>query len=93
MNYLFQLCPKFRNMLFRLPIALKFSQKKEGSTLNDALYPVYFVIMGLIFGGVLILSALNGFLFFGWLAISMAIILGLMTIHLIGNQQTKKHKS
>lgn len=93
MNYLFQLCQKFRNMLFRLPIALKFSQKKESSTLSDALYPVYFAIMGLIFGGVLILSALNGFLFFGWLAISMAIILGLMTIHLIGNQQTKKHKS
>lgn len=93
MNYLFQLCQKFRNMLFRLPSAQKFTQKKEASTLNDALYPVYFVIMGLIFGGVLILSALNGFLFFGWLAISMAIILGLMTIHLMGNQQTNRYKS
>ena len=93
MNYLFQLCSKFINMLFKLPIAQKLTQKKEGTNLSDTLYPIYFVVMGLIFGGVLMLSALNGFLFFGWLAISMAIILGLMTIHLMGTQQTNRYKS
>lgn len=80
-------------MLFKLPSVQKLSQKRTASDLNDTLYPIYFIIMGLIFGGVLMLSAINDFLFFGWLAVSMAIVLGLMTIHLIGNQQTKKYKS
>ncbi|MDT0606623.1 hypothetical protein [Croceitalea rosinachiae] len=80
-------------MLFKLPIAQRLAQKKETSNLNDTLYPIYFVVMGFIFGGVLMLSALNNFLFFKWLTVSMAIVLGLMTIHLIGNQQTKKYKS
>lgn len=80
-------------MLFRLPSAQKITQKRTASDLNDTLYPIYFIVMGLIFGGVLMLSAINNFLFFGWLAVSMGIILGLMTIHLIGNQQTKKYKS
>ena len=80
-------------MLFKLPIAQKRTQTQEASKTRDILYPIYYTLMGLIFGGVLILSALNDFLFFGWLAISMSIILGLMTIHLVGNQQTKKFKS
>jgi len=61
--------------------------------IHDILYPIYYAIMGFIFGGVLLLSALNNFLFFGYLAMSMLIIFGLMTIHLIGNQQTKRYKS
>lgn len=80
-------------MLFKIPITQKFTQKKEATKLNDILYPIYFVIMGLIFGSVLLLSALNNFLFFGHLAVSMFIIFGSMTIHLLGNQQTKKYKS
>ncbi len=80
-------------MLFKLPIAQKLTQKKEAANLHDVLYPIYYTLMGLIFGAVLLLSAINDFLFFGWLAVSMAIIFGLMTIHLVGNQQTKKYKS
>ncbi|GMN06876.1 hypothetical protein MTsPCn5_22650 [Croceitalea sp. MTPC5] len=79
-------------MLFKLTISQKRAERNNALLSSDALYPVYFIIMGLIFGGVLMLSALNGFLFFGWLAGSMAIVLGLMTIHLIGNQQTKKYE-
>jgi len=77
-------------MLFKLSISQDWAEKTKALNLNDILYPVYFIIMSLIFGGVLMLSALNDFLFFGWLAGSMAIILGLITIHLVGNQQTKK---
>ncbi len=80
-------------MLFKLPITQKLTQKKEASKSHDVLYPIYYTLMGLIFGGVLLLSAINNFLFFGWLAISMAIIFGLMTIHLIGEQQTKRFKN
>lgn len=93
MNNLIQLCQKFRIMLFKLPIAQKFTKRKDASRLNDALYPFYFTIMGMVFGGVLILSAVNNFLFFEWLALSMTIIMSLMTIHLLGDQQTIKHKS
>jgi hypothetical protein len=80
-------------MLYKLPIVEKLTQKKEFTKSKDALYPIYYVVMGLIFGGVLILSAINNFLFFGWLAMSMAIIYGLLTIHLVGGLQTKKYKS
>ncbi|WP_350293132.1 hypothetical protein [uncultured Croceitalea sp.] len=80
-------------MLLKLLIAQKQIHTKEASKPHDILYPIYYTIMGFIFGGVLLLSALNNFLFFGWLAISMAIFFSLMTIHLIGIQQTKKYKS
>jgi hypothetical protein len=80
-------------MLFKLPITQKNTKNQEASRLQDVLYPIYYVLMGLVFGGVLILSAVNNFLFFGWLAISMGIIFGLFTIHLVGNSQTKKTKS
>lgn len=80
-------------MLFKLTISQKRTERKKFLSLSETLYPIYFVVMGLIFGGVLMLSALNDFLFFGWLAGSMAIVLGLMGIHLIGNQQTRKYKS
>ena len=80
-------------MLFKIPIAQKLPQKREASNLSSALYPFYFILMGLIFGGVLMFSALHDFLFFEWLVTSMGIIFGLLTIHLIGNQQTKKYKS
>lgn len=79
-------------MIFKLLITQKQPQAKEISKTKDILYPIYYMIMGFIFGGVLLLSALNNFLFFGHLAISMLIIFGLMTIHLLGEQQTKRYK-
>ena len=80
-------------MLFKLPVTPKRTLGREATKSQDALYPIYYVLMGLIFGGVLLLSAVNNFLFFGWLAISMSIIFGLLTIHLVGNSQTEKTKS
>ena len=57
---------------------------------QELLYPVYFALMGLIFGGVLMLSAMNNFLFFGYLAVSMGIISGILAIHLLGKAQVKR---
>lgn len=65
-------------------VAAKTSRKQE------LLYPVYFALMGLVFGGVLMLSAMNNFLFFGYLAVSMGIISGILTIHLLGKAQVKR---
>lgn len=62
----------------------------EKTTSKDAYYPIYFAIMGFIFGGMLVLSALNDFLFFEWLALSMSIVFGLIVIHLSGKNQTIK---
>ena len=58
---------------------------------QDILYPIYFAFMGLVFGGVLMLSAMNNFLFFGWLGVSMGIISCIIAIHLIGKAQLKKN--
>ncbi len=55
--------------------------------------PLGYALVGLLFGGMLTLSALNDFLLFGWMATASAIVFGLLTIHSIGEQQTKKYKS
>ena len=86
MNYLAQLCHKFKSMLFKLPSVQKLWQKRTASDLNDTLYPIYFIIMGLIFGGVLMLSAINDFLFLVfWFAvfyidISISLIFALVSV-------------
>jgi len=38
----------------------------------------------------LVLSVMNDYLFIGWLGTSMAIVLALFCIHIIGEQQTKR---
>lgn len=80
-------------MLFKLQMSEDAVAKRIVFDWSAIRYHLCYALMALIFGGVLMLSALNGFLFFGWLAGSMLIVLGLMTIHLIQNQQTTKTKS
>ncbi len=78
-------------MLYKLFHSQKLEAKKEKTADPERFYPLYYALTGFLFGGILVLSALNDFLFFGWLSISMSIIFGLMSIHLIGKRQTKKY--
>ncbi len=66
------------------------SLSKEKTKNSERYYPLYFTLMGFMFCIVLMLSAANNYLFFGWLCISMAIVLGLMFIHLMGKSQVKR---
>ncbi|WP_222981971.1 hypothetical protein [Flagellimonas meishanensis] len=68
----------------------RLSLDKEKTKNPERYYPLYFTLMGFMFGFVLLLSALNNYLFFGWLCISMAIVFGLMFIHLMGKNQVKR---
>ncbi|MEM1337678.1 MAG: hypothetical protein AAF717_03980 [Bacteroidota bacterium] len=69
------------------------SQSEQRRVAKYDLRPLGYALVGLLFGTMLTLSALNDFLLFGWMGISSAIIFGLLTIHSIGEQQTKKYKS
>ena len=66
------------------------SLNRERTKKSERYYPLYFTLMGFMFGIVLMMSAVNNYLFFGWLCISMAIVLGLMFIHLMGKSQIKR---
>lgn len=77
-------------MLYKLLHSQKIETKRAKAKNAERYYPLYYALMGFLFGSVLLLSALNDFLFFGWLAISMSIIFGLMSIHLMGKNQTKR---
>ncbi|QLG45657.1 hypothetical protein [Costertonia aggregata] len=80
-------------MIYRLTQTQKMSKQKEKIEKSEWLHPLYYTIMCLVFGSVLTLSALNGFLFFGWLTVSMLIVFGLAIIHLAGQKQTKRYSS
>lgn len=77
-------------MLFKLSQTQKLETQKETVKKQDRYYPIYYAIMGFMFAGILLLSAANDFLFFEWLCISMAIIFGLLSIHLMSESQTKR---
>ncbi|WP_298793399.1 hypothetical protein [uncultured Allomuricauda sp.] len=78
-------------MLSKLSLTQKVDSKKEKVNRKERYYPLYYALTGFLFGGILVLSALNDFLFFGWLSISMSIIFGLLTIHILGDEQVKKY--
>ena len=48
------------------------------------------MLIGIGFGTLLTLSALNDYLFFEWLSMATFIILALIGFHFIGQQQTKR---
>lgn len=77
-------------MLSKLTLTQKVDPSKEKVKGKERFYPLYYALTGFLFGGILVLSALNDFLFFEWLGLSMSIVFGLLSIHLIGDQQTKK---
>lgn len=53
--------------------------------------PLLLTLIGFIFGGMLTLSATNGFLHFGYLAMGSTIVFALIGIHVLGSQQTKRN--
>lgn len=77
-------------MIYKLTQTQKFVLQKSKTSSVVNFRTICYTLMCLTFVAVLTLSALNGFLFFGWLSISMAIIFSLASIHLIGEQQTKR---
>ena len=89
---LLHFCSKILNMFNRITAKseAKFEQRREAKL---DFRPLGYALVGLLFGGMLTLSALNDFLLFGWMATASAIVFGLLTIHSIGEQQTKKYKS
>lgn len=89
MNVITNLCKK-KIMIYKLLNAQKLGAEKAKTKDAEKFYPLYYALTGFLFASILILSAMNGFLFFGWLCISMSIIFGLLSIHLIGKRQTKK---
>lgn len=90
MIIIFQLCIKIKTMLYKLSHSQKLLTKKAKTKDAERFYPIYYALMGFMFASILILSALNDFLFFGWLSISMSIVFGLLSINIIGKRQTKK---
>ncbi|AWX44138.1 hypothetical protein HME9304_01138 [Flagellimonas maritima] len=72
-------------------LSQKLEETKSRITDEEKYYPIYYALMGFLFTGILLLSALNNFLFFGWLSISMSIIFGLLSINIIGKRQTKRY--
>lgn len=77
-------------MIYKLTHTQKFALQKSKTKSIVNFHTMCYTLMCLTFVAVLTLSALNGFLFFGWLSISMAIVFSLVSIHLIGEKQTKK---
>ena len=85
-----EICIKFSIMADKAIRNTGYSLQKEQTKNSERYYPLYFTLMGFMFGIVLLLSALYDYLFFGWLCISMAIVFGLMFIHLMGKSQVKR---
>ena len=61
--------------------------KANQTTLNTAAY----LVLGMVFGVFLLLSALNGYLFFGWLALGTFIVFALVGMHFIGQKQIRRN--
>ena len=89
---LLHFCSKTINMFDRIT-AKSGARTEERKIAKTDFRPLGYALVGLLFGGMLTLSALNNFLLFGWMAIASAIVFGLLTIHSIGEQQTKRYKS
>lgn len=70
----------------------KLERAHSGPKAHDRFYPWYFLLMGFVFTTVLILSAANDFLFFGYLCLTMPLVMGLMAIHLVGMRQVKRNQ-
>lgn len=95
MNNLFQLCAEFQAKAMSRKTSVV-SSVDSRNTKSSALAKRPFLKFSLtVFGflGLLVLSAFHNFLFMEWLGISMAIVLALFSIHIIGEQQTKRTNS
>lgn len=64
--------------------------KKTGAV-SQQINTVAYLLIGLCFGAFLILSAMNNFLFFGWLAMGTFIVFALIGMHFIGQKQIKRN--
>lgn len=52
---------------------------------------IAYFILGVLFASMLVLSALNDFLFFNWLCMATFIVLALVGFHFIGQKQIKRN--
>ena len=66
-------------------------RKKENAMVTDTSNMASYIAIGIGFGLLLVASAMNDFLFFGWLTMSAFIVFALMGIHFIGKKQVKRN--
>ena len=64
---------------------------KKVRTASNQINSVAYLLIGLCFGAFLILSAVNDYLFFEWLAMGAFIVFALVGMHFIGQKQIKRN--
>ncbi len=77
-------------MAFRTTRNFETSEQQKTKVNQFSLNSVAYIVLGLVFGGFLLLSALNDYLFFGWLAVGTFIVFALMGMHFNGQKQIKR---
>ncbi len=78
-------------MSYRTSQNIEASKNKQTKVHEYNLNTAAYLIIGLVFSGFLVLSALNNYLFFGWLAMGTFIVFALIGIHFIGQKQIKRN--
>lgn len=63
---------------------------QEKDVVRTKLSPIAITLLAFVFVGMLALSSLNDYLFFGWLAMGSCIVFALVGIHVLGKQQIKR---
>lgn len=64
---------------------------KKTHTISSQVNSVAYLLIGLCFGTFLILSAVNDYLFFEWLAMGTFMVFTLIGMHFIGQKQIKRN--
>ncbi len=64
---------------------------KKTSTATNQLNSLAYVLIGLLFSVFLVLSVMNDYLFFDWLAMGSFIVFALIGFHFIGQKQIKRN--
>ena len=75
----------------RTTIIQQKTQHQEKEAVRTNLSPIAITVLALVFAGMLALSSINDYLFFGWLAMGSSIVFALVGIHILGKQQVKRN--
>jgi len=78
-------------MSYRTTQKFETTKQKGTKVYQTTLNSMSYLILGLGFGGFLTLSALNDYLFFGWLAVGTFIVFAMVGMHFIGQKQIRRN--